>query len=60
MYIFSFLKKVKGIRLQYQRQYFEVQQGLEVRGLELRGPRRYTVLNCVQKNSRYADLRLFP
>ena len=37
-----------------------VQQGLEVRGLELRGPRQYTVLNWVQKFSRYTDLRLFP
>ena len=35
---------------------FKVQQGLEVRGLEQRGPRRYAVLNCVKKNLRSADL----
>ena len=31
-----------------------IQQSLEVRGLELRGPRRYAVLNWDQKNLRYA------
>ena len=32
---------------------FNVQQGLELRGLEIRGFRRYTVFNWVQKTSLY-------